>query len=181
MSTASISDVLQKLRDFEQRAIAEANRAPAGRFASQSRRGIGFRLGTIDLAAPISDIREILNFPLLYAIPGAKAWVRGIANARGRPLTVVDLPRFFGQPPIQVTRKTRLLVAVSELLSVGLTVDEVFGFVELSADQTGPVPGSAPDWIRPYLKGGCPANDKHWALMDFPALLRAPEFLRAAA
>jgi twitching motility protein PilI len=181
VSKTTVDELFGILRDYEIRAIAETKRVPRGRFGAESRRGIGFRLDTLRLAAPIDDVREIIKFPMLYAVPGAKSWIRGIANAGGHPLTVVDLKRFFGQPTTHVTRATRVLAVESEVLSVGLTVDEVFGFVELSPERFGPVPSEAQSWIRPYLKGGCRSAEQDWALMDFSALLGAPEFMRAAA
>ncbi|MCH9674816.1 MAG: chemotaxis protein CheW, partial [Gammaproteobacteria bacterium] len=47
-------------------------------------RYIAFRIGGFALATPMADVMEILSYPDLSPVPGAKRWLRGIAQVRGR-------------------------------------------------------------------------------------------------
>ena len=43
------------------------------------------------------ETREVLTYPSqLTRVPGAKTWVKGLANVRGALLPVIDLRQFLG-------------------------------------------------------------------------------------
>ncbi len=69
--------------------------------------GIGFRLGAERFIVGRDEVREVLMVPsTVTRVPGAKTWIRGLANVRGHLLPVVDLRslpgcRFRGQRPQQ--------------------------------------------------------------------------------
>jgi twitching motility protein PilI len=46
----------------------------------------------------------------LTRVPGAKAWVKGLANVRGQLLPVLDLRQFLGSGVTPLTRNTRVIV-----------------------------------------------------------------------
>ncbi len=76
-------------------AIAAREGAPA---AADEWVGIGFRLGAERFVTSRADVREVLPIPeQVTRVPGAKPWLRGIANLRGQLLTVVDLKSFLGR------------------------------------------------------------------------------------
>ncbi len=75
------------------------------------------------------ETREVLGYPsVVTRVPGAKAWIRGLANVRGQLLPVVDLRTFLGSGATNTGRKTRVLVAHHREMPAGLLVDEVLGF-----------------------------------------------------
>jgi twitching motility protein PilI len=83
----------------------------------------------------LSDVKEILNYPQnVSSVPGAKKWVRGVANVRGSLLPIFDLQQFLGGQRLTVGRKTRILVIEHEGLFAGLMVDDVFGMRHLNTD-----------------------------------------------
>ena len=54
--------------------------------------GVGFKLGEEGFVSARSDVREVLAVPeSMTRVPGAKPWLRGIANVRGQLITVIDL------------------------------------------------------------------------------------------
>ena len=56
-----------------------------------------FGLGAERFVTSRADVREVLPIPeQVTRVPGAKPWLRGIANLRGQLLTVVDLKSFLG-------------------------------------------------------------------------------------
>ena len=91
--------------------------------------GIGFRLGAERFVTSRADVREVLPIPeQVTRVPGAKPWLRGIANLRGQLLTVVDLKSFLGAGAPASDRQARVLVVASRDVPTGLIVDEVIGF-----------------------------------------------------
>ncbi len=74
-------------------------------------------------------MREVLNYPgQLTRVPGAKSWIKGLANVRGALLPVIDLRQYLGSGATPLTRNTRLLVVNHRDVPAGLMVDEVLGF-----------------------------------------------------
>ena len=87
-------ELLVELERRARAAIAAREGTPA---ASDEWVGIGFRLGAERFVTSRADVREVLPIPeQVTRVPGAKPWLRGIANLRGQLLTVVDLKSFLG-------------------------------------------------------------------------------------
>jgi twitching motility protein PilI len=60
------------------------------------------------------EVREVLMVPpAITRVPGAKSWVRGLANVRGHLLPLVDLREFLGSGVGGTERSARALVANS--------------------------------------------------------------------
>ena len=108
------------------------------------------------LALGLTEVRELLQYGTVTPVPGAREWIRGLANRRGQVMPVVDLARCLGLPPAAVTARTCILVldlAVEGCpTAVGLAIDDVLDVVSLgrqrieSAPNLGlPIP---PDRIR---------------------------------
>ena len=43
-------------------------------------------------------------------VPGAKGWVRGLANVRGQLLPIIDMKQFIGSGVAVLSRNTRIVV-----------------------------------------------------------------------
>jgi twitching motility protein PilI len=85
--------------------------------------GIAFRLGDIEMVAPLTQVNEILHFPNLTLVPGTLPWIKGLANIRGTLLPIVDLQGYLGQPAIQLRQQSLIMVIHHGELNVGLLVD----------------------------------------------------------
>jgi twitching motility protein PilI len=172
------------LLDFERRALdhraeaAETNTGPA------LWRGLCFGVAGIETVVSISEISEILVPPALTFVPGARPWLRGIANLRGTLLTVVDIGHFlFGTRTPFDDRNRVLVVRQRGAAATGLLVDSVLGqrgFEETAAV----VPDEVVDpRLLPYVPYayGDAAGEQFWPVLSLPTLLRAQMFLDAAA
>ena len=103
--------------------------------------GVGFRVGKTRLVAAREEVREVLTWPGVTALPGAKPWLLGLANVRGQLLPITDLAAFFGGEPITIGRSSRVLMVNHGDIPAGLLVDEVRGFRRFVASVA---PGNAP-------------------------------------
>lgn len=142
--------------------------------------GIAFRLGDEEFVAARGDVREILPVPeQLTRVPGAKPWLRGIANNRGQLLTVVDLKSFLGGGRSVVDRRTRVLHLTSRDQPTAVIVDEVLGFKRFAESEWNEEPPPADIRCERYLAGGYHHGSASWPLFSFGRLVDDETFLNA--
>ncbi|HWX88267.1 MAG TPA: chemotaxis protein CheW, partial [Solirubrobacteraceae bacterium] len=109
---------LKSLRDRPFELLAELERRGRAVSAQQSQEatagrewvGVALRMaGDLYLVAR-EETREVLGVPTnTTRVPGAKSWIKGLANVRGQLLPIVDLRQFLGSGVTPVTRNTRVL------------------------------------------------------------------------
>ncbi len=144
--------------------------------------GVAMRMaGELFLVAR-EETREVLGMPgSLTRVPGAKSWVRGLANVRGQLLPVLDLRQFLGSGVTPVTRNVRIVVAHHREIPAGLLVDEVLGFRRFAeAEFSGDVPPTIVRCER-YLAGTFRRGQEQWPVLSLRTLIESQAFLDAAA
>jgi twitching motility protein PilI len=170
------------LREIER--LTRAALSGQGNEAADGREwvGVAFRLGTESFLVAREETREVLGFPNgLARVPGARNWIRGLANVRGQLLPVVDLRSFLGGGTTGNGRAARVLVANHRDVPAGLMVDEVLGFRKFTdAEFTGDVPPTLLRCER-YLAGAFKRGNEVWPVFTLRNLLESNEFLQAAA
>lgn len=143
--------------------------------------GVAFRLGGETFLVGRDEAREVMGVPAnITRIPGARPWIRGLANLRGQLLPVIDLRQYFGSGETTPGRNTRVIVVNHREVPAGLMVDEVLGFRNFGQqefDATTP-----PTLIRceHYLAGSFRRGSEAWPVLSLRALVESPAFLRAA-
>ncbi len=144
--------------------------------------GIGFRIADEQFIVARDDIREVLMVPALIArVPGAKPWIRGLANVRGQLLPMIDLKLFLGAGRCSGQRDARVLVIKGSDLAAGLIVDEVFGFRRfLDTERSDKVPQTLVS-CQQFLQGVFERGVENWLIFSIQRLESSAEFQRAAA
>ncbi len=144
--------------------------------------GIGFRLADEQFIVARDHIREVLMVPAVIArVPGAKPWIRGLANVRGHLLPIVDLKSFLGAGRFVGQRDARVLVMKGTEISAGLIVDEVFGFRRfLDTERSDEAPQTLVNCGQ-FLDGLFERGLEHWPIFCVDRLERSEDFQRAAA
>ncbi len=170
------------LREIERRARAAS--VGQGRESGAGREwvGVAFRLGVENFLVAREETREVLSYPsVVTRVPGARTWVRGLANVRGQLLPIIDLRAFLGSGVTAPGRGTRVLVANHRDVPAGLMVDEVLGFRRFTDGEFSPT--VAPTILRceRYLAGSFRRGSEVWPVFGLKPLLESPEFLQAAA
>lgn len=142
--------------------------------------GIGFRLGRLNLVAPLAEVAEILTPPGLSQVPCTRAWVCGIANVRGNLMPVVDLLGYLYDRPAVANRRSRVLVVNHRDVCTGLVVDAVLGLRHFREEQRcRELPGDDPR-VQEYMTHGFREEAGHWGVFSMHKLAEAPRFLQAA-
>src|SRR3569833_3735474 len=128
---------LKSLRDRPFELLAELERrgravsAQVAQEGSAGKEWVGVALrmaGDLYLVAR-EETREVLGIPAsMPRVPGAKNWIKGLANVRGQLLPIIDLRLFLGSGMTPPARNTRIVVVFFRVFVVGLFVVVVLCF-----------------------------------------------------
>lgn len=181
MELATLSEEPFKLLvELERLARAAVAKREGGEGIEGEWVGVGFRIGGEQFVAPRVQVREVLPLPEnLTRVPGAKSWLRGIANVRGHLLPVTDVRAFVGSGNVANDRAARVLVVNHREIPAGLLVDEVSGFRRFGVEQ---FEESAPATVvrcEHYLDGVYRHSDESWPVFNLEKLVEDEVFLRA--
>ena len=181
---------LKSLRDRPFELLAELERrgravsAQVNPEAAAGREWVGVALrmaGDLYLVAR-EETREVLGVPTgTTRVPGAKPWIKGLANVRGQLLPIIDLRQFLGSGLTPVTRNTRVVVVNHREIPAGLLVDEVLGFRRFAESEFS---GDAPPTVarcERYLAGSFRRSHEQWPVISLRAVLESAAFTEAAA
>jgi twitching motility protein PilI len=144
--------------------------------------GVAFRMGGETFLVAREETREVLGYPAAVTrIPGAKNWVKGLANVRGQLLPMLDLRQFLGSGATASGRNTRVVVVNHREIPAGLMVDEVLGFRRFAEAEFDPQ--APPTVIRcdSYLAGAFRRGGEVWPVLSLKSLVESQSFLQAAS
>ncbi len=143
--------------------------------------GVAFRMAGETFVVAREETREVTGLPVpITRVPGARAWVRGLANLRGQLLPIIDLKQYLGSGETLPTRNTRVLVVNHREIPAGLIVDEVIGFRRFGNQEfREELPPTLVRCER-YLAGSFRRGTEAWPVMSLRALVESAAFLQAA-
>lgn len=187
MATTDVQN-LRALRDRPYELLRELERrgrALAGNREGASGRewvGVAFRLGAETFLVAREETREVMALPsFLTRVPGARGWVRGLANVRGQLLAVIDLRQYLGSGTTAAGRNVRVIVVNHRDVPAGLLVDEVLGFRRFAETEFQPEPPPTLVRCERYLAGAFRKSGETWPVLSLKQLVEAPGFLQAAS
>ncbi len=144
--------------------------------------GVAFRMGGETFLVAREETREVLGYPAVVTrIPGAKGWVKGLANVRGQLLPMLDLRQFLGSGATASGRNTRIVVVNHREIPAGLMVDEVLGFRRFAEGEFNAE--APPTVIRcdSFLAGAFRRGGEVWPVLSLKSLVESQSFLQAAS
>lgn len=143
--------------------------------------GVGFSVDGHRCVAPMGEIVEVLTEPVATRLPGVKAWIKGVANVRGRLLPLLDLNAFLERGAVHQRANRRVLVVERGDIYIGLIVDEVFGMQHFQLDAFSQDRDGFPQALQAYIDGHYQQGEKRWALFRPPYLIEDNDFYNVAA
>jgi twitching motility protein PilI len=144
--------------------------------------GVAFRMGGETFLLAREETREVLGYPaVITRIPGAKNWVKGLANIRGQLLPMLDLRQFLGSGATTPGRNTRIVVANHREIPAGLIVDEVLGFRRFADPEFNSEPPPTVIRCDSYLAGAFRRGGEVWPVLSLKSLVESQSFLQAAS
>ena len=128
------------------------------------------QLGDECYGLDIGSVYEIIRFQASTAVPTAPGFVDGVINLRGRIIPVMDLSSRFGMHRAAATKSTRIIVAGTGGMRVGLVVDAVTEVLMLSEDAVEATPDVVGGRDSGYIRGIAKLPDQLVILLDLNAL-----------
>jgi len=181
VSKRKFSHPILLLQDIENRSRANARGLPQQKVVKDEWSGIGFRVGDLLMVAPLGHVVEILTYPDLSRVPGAKSWVMGIANIRGNLLPIMDMKNYLFNSQTQVRKKSRVLVLNHNGVFSGLLVDEVMGMRRFFAETRRVTPDSTELSVKPYIEHIYEQENDQWLVFSMHKLAESPLFMQVAS
>lgn len=155
--------------------------AATGAQQSEIRGRLALRLGAWNLLFSMDDVAEIIPVPHITWVPGVKRWLLGIANLRGKVISVTDLRDFLtGRPTTRLPGSQIVVVRAGEW-DYGLLADEIIGMRHFGPQHRLPSLDNVDEGLHPYVSEGFSNNNQHWLVFDTGKLLADPGFLNAAS
>jgi twitching motility protein PilI len=189
-SAGGSTDSLRSLRDrpfellkeLERRSKAVAAGGVVDPAAGREWVGVAFRMGGETFLVARQETREVLGYPAsVTRIPGAKSWVKGLANVRGQLLPMLDLRQFLGSGAVAAGRNSRVIVVHHREIPAGLVVDEVLGFRRFAEREFNAEPPPTVIRCEQHLAGAFRRGGEVWPVLSLKSLVESQGFLQAAS
>src|SRR5713226_7713094 len=170
------------LKELEKRSRAVTASSVPDASAGREWVGVAFRMGGETFLVAREETREVLGYPAAVTrIPGAKSWVKGLANVRGQLLPMLDLRQFLGSGSTSAGRNTRIVVVNHRDIPAGLMVDEVLGFRRFAETEFNAEPPPTVIRCDLYLAGAFRRGGEVWPVLSLKSLVESQSFLQAAS
>lgn len=141
--------------------------------------GVYFQSGNRCFLTSILQIHEVIHSTNILALAHVQPWLKGVIQLRGELILVNDLSTFLFKEPVEIDRKSRILVAEHQNEKTGFLLNKVFGTVTIQDPQLIPVESK---WERffPFISQAIVHDDMTVLLLDFQALMSHPSLLTRA-
>jgi purine-binding chemotaxis protein CheW len=140
---------------------------------------VTFGLGEEVFAAPVSMVREILDYREPFKIPNGPPYLLGLTDVRGRGVPTADLRVRLGLTPAVPTTNTRILVmdveVAGRVLSLGFVADRVFEVTPFRAADIEAAPDIGIPWRSEYIAGVVRRSEGFVVVIDLGRLLSSEE------
>lgn len=136
--------------------------------------GLGFSLLDQRFVSSMQDVSELMRVPPLTRVPGAKSFVLGVGNVRGRLMTVIDLAMFFGQASKLPRTQRRVLAVDDEEHLLGFVIDDSFGMQHLPADSYTEAVEEIPEMFTVFVRGAYEVAGVSWPVLSMSVLASDP-------
>jgi twitching motility protein PilI len=163
----------QRIRERIPVAVASAQ-------LSEIRGRLALRLSSWNLLLSMDDVAEIVPMPRITRVPGVKRWLLGIANLRGRVVSVSDLRDFLTGRLTPQLPSSQVVVVRAGQWDYGLLVDEVIGMRHFGPQHRLTTLDTVEDGLRPYIAEAFLSDGQYWLAFNAGKLLADPGFLRAS-
>ena len=138
-----------------------------------------FMLGGEVFAIGILHIKEIIEYGQLTTVPMMPTFIRGVINLRGSVVPVIDLSVRFGRAPVEVTRRTCIVIIEinngDEHQDIGVVVDSVSEVLEIPASQVEPAPAFGAKIRTDFIQGMGKVNERFVIILNVLNVLSVEE------
>ncbi len=130
-----------------------------------------FQVGDIRCGIDILKMDGINWVPMITPVYGAPDYVKGLLNLRGQVVTVLDLGKRLGFEACEITRKSRIIIVISNGENIGLLVDSVAEVIVYDEKDLKPTPENTMESQRIFFRGIIKKANRLIALLDVTEIL----------
>lgn len=138
-----------------------------------------FVLGGEMFAIEILNVREIIEYGALTTVPMMPAFIRGVINLRGAVVPVIDLSVRFSRAPVEVTRRTCIIIIeidnAGERQDIGIVVDSVSEVLDIPNAMIEPPPAFGARIRTDFIHGMGKINDRFVIILNVDQVLSVDE------
>lgn len=143
-----------------------------------------FRMQDEEYALNISNVKEILEVPVITRIPRMPDFMTGVINLRGNVLPVVDLRRKFGLGNTEIATSTAIIVIEvpsgenNKIQNIGIFADEVHKVITIEPSAIEPPPKINAGINTSFMAGMGHVDGKFVTILEITEILTARELER---
>jgi len=148
---------------------------------TETRQYLTFNLGEESFALDVANVREILEFTDLTAIPRTPEFMRGVINLRGSVVPVMDMRVKFNLTKTTKTVDTCIIVVEVSLedepVVLGALVDSVQEVFELEPDRIEPAPKIGKGLKTEFIRGMGKRDETFVIILDIDEVFSPDELV----
>ena len=142
--------------------------------------GIAFEMMGQYFVAPLGEVSEVIYPPKYTPVPNTQPWVVGLANIRGRLLSVSDLAQYMSGHRSQYSPTQKVLCINHNDQYVGLVVDQVLGIQHFNKKSFFSKTTELDKNLQEYCQGYFHQHNQQWHVFLFSSLLQNPKYMNAS-
>lgn len=147
-------------------ALVPAGTTPADEAA---RLFVVFKVAGVDYALAADEVLQMESYSGATTVPGARGFVIGIIQLRGRVVPVVDLRARFGLPPAEPTFESRVVVGEKDGRAIALLADTAREVVRIAPSQHEVPPRLVED--GGFVKSVVQTGERTFLVLDFAKVI----------
>ncbi|HEY9576433.1 MAG TPA: chemotaxis protein CheW [Pseudobacillus sp.] len=114
---------------------------------------IAFQLMDKEYAFPVHQVQGIEKLIHITRVPGTVPFIKGVINLRGVVTPIIDLRKRFSLPEKEYDEQTRIIIASSDDIEVGLVVDSANDVLDIPKSIIEPQPDIVGAVEAEYITG----------------------------
>lgn len=130
-----------------------------------------FKVAESEYLLPASEVSQMEAWSGATAVPGARDYVIGIMQIRGKIVPVVDLRARFGLPRAPAGTEGRVVVGMHGDRTVALLVDSAREVLKVDPAQLKPPPEIVTQEAQGLVKGVAQVDKRLLMLLDFAKVI----------
>lgn len=140
-----------------------------------TRQYVVFTINGEEFGLNIENISSIERMLDIFKIPNTPDYIEGLANLRGRVLTIFNLRRRFNLPCPEFDENTKIIIANASTSEIGIIVDGVREIVKVEDNEFDPVPEALSNIRDRFLSGTAKIGNRLILMLDLEKILTEEE------
>jgi purine-binding chemotaxis protein CheW len=141
-----------------------------------------FCIGNEKFGMALGQTREVIEYGGITQVPLMPAFLTGVINLRGEVVPVIDLAVRLGRQPIEIRRRTCIVIVEMQHegqdFTLGLLADSVYEVLELDAGSVEPAPAFGANLRSEFILGIARQGEEFIVLLDADRTLSLRELAK---